>query len=134
MKNKWFLIFGIFVIVLIILAAFAMPLIHNTMAGQALGLGYGNNPGFQRPMMNGDFGHRGMMPFGNGRVGMGNYLPLGFGFMFFMFFFRLIPWAIIGLILWGVYQLGKKAGIKSTLTAAPVVAAAAPVVTPEETK
>jgi hypothetical protein len=54
--------------------------------------------------------------------------------MFFMFFFRLIPWAIIGLILWGVYHLGKKAGIKSTLTAAPVVAAAAPVVTPEETK
>jgi len=39
---------------------------------------------------------------------------------------RLIPLALFGLLLYGVYQLGKRAGVRSTTVPAPVATQAEP--------
>ena len=111
MKNKWIwallIIFGLIVVVGIIV----MPFIHNHMT-----LAYGANGAFggyggygMHPMMGGQFGDRGFGGHGMMRYGA---FPFGIGMMFIMFFVRLIPWALLGAVFYGVYQLGKKAGEK----------------------
>jgi hypothetical protein len=76
----------------------------------------GRFEGRQMPMMkNGRNFQRGFMPFGG-------FTPFGFGLMFLGGLLRLIPLALFGLLLYGVYQLGKRAGIRSAqVAAAPVV-------------
>ena len=56
---------------------------------------------------------------GRGFSRFGGFTPFGLGFMFLGGLLRLIPLALFGLLLYGVYQLGKRAGVRST-TPAPV--------------
>jgi hypothetical protein len=60
------------------------------------------------PMMGGGFG-RG---FNRG------FAPFGFGLMFLGGLLRLIPLALLGLLLYAVYQFGKRAGVRSAATVA----------------
>jgi hypothetical protein len=70
--------------------------------------------GFKGPMMqNGRNFQRGFMPFGG-------FAPFGFGFMFLGGLFHLaIPLLLFGLLLFGVYQLGRNAGIRSVQVVSP---------------
>ena len=64
---------------------------------------------------------------GRGFSRFGGFAPFGLGFMFLGGLLRLIPLALFGLLLYGVYQLGKRAGVRSAIPAAPV-----PVTAPAE--
>ena len=93
----------------------------------------GGRPGFNNrggPMM-GDrpgFDNRGG-PMMGGRSGFNRgFMPFGFGFMFIGGLLRmLVPLALLGLLLYGVYRLGKRDGLRAVpVTAVPVSAPAAP--------
>jgi hypothetical protein len=84
--------------------------------------GFENQPGqgFQHPQVPGFNGQRGPM-MGAGRGGFNRgFSPFGFGFMFLGGLLRLIPLVLFGLLLFGVYQLGKRAGMRAILAPAPV--------------
>lgn len=144
MKNIWKWILGIILILVVVAALVAVPFImRNAMAAnfslraaqqqtapganpQAPGVNPQGNGG---PMMNRNFGgfgyQRGPM-MGNGRNFGRGFPRLGFGFMFLGGLLRLIPLALLGLLLYGVYQLGKRAGMRSTTVPAPVSTQAEP--------
>ena len=91
----------------------------------------GGRPGFNNrggPMM-GDrpgFDNRGG-PMMGGRSGFNRgFMPFGFGFMFIGGFLRLIPLALLALLLFGAYQLGKRSGMRSIPAPAPVTTQPAP--------
>jgi len=93
----------------------------------------GGRPGFNNrggPMM-GDrpgFDNRGG-PMMGGRSGFNRgFMPFGFGFMFIGGLLRmLVPLVLLGLLLYGVYRLGKRDGLRAVpVTAVPVSAPAAP--------
>ena len=151
MKNIWKWILGIILVLVVVAALVAVPFVmHNYMAinfnRAAWQAAPGVNPqapGWNRgPMMRGSdnwqgpqgqtpggygFGNRKMPMMNNGRyfqrgvVPFGGMAPFGVGFMFLGGLFRLIPLVLFGLLLWGVYQLGKRAGVRSVQAAAPVV-------------
>ena len=79
---------------------------------------------FQRqpmPGMRGDFyGQPGGDRSFNHGFSNGRFSPFGLGFMFIGGFLRLIPLALFALLLFGVYQLGKRSGMRSSLAPAPV--------------
>ena len=128
MKNKWIWILLIVIGLVVVAGIVAMPFIHNYMtvaygANGAYG-GYGEYRGFgMHSMMGGQFGNRGFAGHGMMRYGA---FPFGFGMMFIMFLFRLIPWALVAAVFYGVYQLGKKAGEKKSAAPTNVDAKQAP--------
>lgn len=146
MKNIWKWILGIVIVLVVVTALVAVPIImRNTMAanfsfratqqrtapganqqapgwnGGPMMRGYDNQQGPQ-----GRFNNQRNPMMGNGRnfergfSRFGGFTPFGFGFMFLGGLLRLIPLALFGLLLYGVYQLGKRAGVRSTLSPAPV--------------
>jgi hypothetical protein len=86
------------------------------LPGQTPGRFYGYNG----PMMGGG------RNFERGFSRFGGFTPFGFGFMFLGGLLRLISLALFGLLLYGVYQLGKRAGARSTIVPAPVATQAEP--------
>jgi hypothetical protein len=145
MKNIWKWILGIILVLVVVTALVAVPFImRNTMAAnfsiqaaqQSQTAPEANPQGNGGPMMNrnfdgqrqgpGGFGNQRGPMMGNGRnfergfSRFGGFAPLGFGFMFLGGLLRLIPLALLGLLLYGVYQLGKRAGVRSTYVPAPV--------------
>ena len=148
MKKAWKWILGILVVLVVVAALVAVPLVmHNYMAvrfstassAQANGAapqanGNGWNAG---PMMRGYEGggrESWQHPQFDGRRsfmrGGDRHSRFGFGLMFIGGLLRLIPLALFDLLLYGVYQLGKRAGVRSSLAPAPI--AAAPAVASEE--
>ena len=146
MKKAWKWILGIILVLVVVAALVAVPFVmRNYMAANfsfratqqtAPGVNPqapGTNPqvpGPNRgPMMNRNFngqgqgfggfgGQRGpMMGGGRGFSRFGGFTPFGFGFMFLGGLLRLIPLALFGLLLYGVYQLGKRAGVCSAIPA-----------------
>jgi hypothetical protein len=142
MSKTWKWVLGILLVLVVVAALVAVPLVmHSYMAAnpsvlsQARGWNTGpmmrGNDGWQGqpgqnfgpgrfdnrggPMMGGERGFdRGFSRFG-GFAG-----PFGFGLMFLGGLLRLIPLALFGLLLYGVYQLGKRSGMRSTLSPAPI--------------
>ena len=95
----------------------------------------GNNNGQQGQFPGGFDGRRGpMMGGGRGFSRFGGFAPFGLGFMFLGGLLRLIPLALFGLLLYGVYQLGKRSGMRSTLSPAPVSTQPAPPAAASEEK
>lgn len=163
MKNIWKWILGIVLVLVVIAALVAVPFfMRNYMAANFIRPNAQNtvpsapanpanpaNPGFNNgPRMRG-FGQQGRVPNGfngfngpmmrGGRNFQRGFMPFGFGFMFFGGLLRLaVPLLLLGLLLFGVYQLGKNAGIRSVQVAAvpvatPVVPAEPPVADENET-
>lgn len=123
MKTIWKWVLGITIGLLVV--AIAVPLImHGVMANYGFGMG-GIQNGWQHPSVpgfNGEFGGRDFHHNGMHR-GFGNYGPMSYGFMFFGGLMRLVPLALLALLVLGAYQLGKKSGIKSNTVPATVPAA-----------
>lgn len=107
MKNKWIWIVLIVIAIIVVLGVAVMPFVHSYVYTQNGAAGFDND--WQGHHMFGSFGRHGFGGMGMMRFG---FFPFGFGMMFLMLFFRLIPWALLGLAVWGVYQLGKRAGSK----------------------
>ena len=140
MKNAWKWILGILIILVIVAALVAVPIVmRNYMlartpnnAANALPQGRGWNmmPGYGTRQGQGGFSGRSgpMMGVGRGfnRSFGGGFSPFGFGFMFLGGFLRLIPWILLALLFWGVYQLGRRSGLRSSQAPAPVEAAQTP--------
>jgi hypothetical protein len=155
MKKAWKWILGILLVLVVVAALVAVPFVmrnymtanFSSLATQQTAPGAnqqapGTNPqapGWNRgPTMNRNFdgqrqgpggfgGQRNpMMGGGRGFSHFGGFTPFGYGFMFLGGLLRLIPLALFGLLLYGVYQLGKRAGIRSV----QVTASAAPQVEP----
>jgi hypothetical protein len=86
--------------------------------------------GGQRQWFGGFDDRRGPMMGGGRGFGFprfGGYAPFGFGFIFLGGFLHLlVPLVLLGLLIFGVYQLGKRAGVRSTLSPAPVSTQPAP--------
>jgi hypothetical protein len=109
---------------------------NNGNNGGPMMRGYNGGPmmrggnGFQRqpmPGMRGGFGFQPGQERGFNRGFSNNrFSPFGFGFMFIGGFLRLIPLALFALLLFGVYQLGKRSGLRSTQAPAPVATQPAP--------
>lgn len=146
MNRIWKWIIGILIVV-VVAALLAVPFtmhrfaLFNNFAGnlpQERGWysspmmpGWNNGPrlddgdGWRHPMMpgwQGDFNYRRSPMFGGGFTFNRGF---GFGFLFLGWIFRLIPIALFGLLIFGAYQLGKRAGRHSTPPQAPVEAAPA---------
>lgn len=146
MKKAWKWILGILVVLVVVAALVAVPLVmHNYMAlrfsttnsAQANGTAPQANGWNDGPMMRGYEGggrENWQHPQFDGRRsfmrGGDRFGRFGFGLMFIGGFLRLIPLALFGLLLYGVYQLGRRAGVRSSLAPAPI--AAAPAVASEE--
>lgn len=150
---KW--IVGIVVVVLILAALVAIPfamrgyMLANGTSAALPNYGQGRNGG---PMMGGNNGWQhpqvpGYNDRNGGRMGgrqefnrgFGGRSPrFGFGFMFLSGILRLIPLALFGLLLYGVYQLGKRSGkhvapvVVPAQAVAPVANEPAAAVTPDE--
>jgi hypothetical protein len=161
MKNIWKWILGIILVLVVVGALVAVPFImRNYMAANFARPNVQNavpstpanpanpaNPGFNNgPRMRG-FGPQGRVPNGfngfrgpmmqDGRNFRRGFAPFGFGFMFLGGFLHLaIPLLFLGFLLFGAYQLGKNAGIRSVQAPAPVAAPVEPPAvdeTPDET-
>ena len=126
MKNKWiWIILVVFLVLFVAVVAFWF-VGHNYMAFH-MGQGGDFSQFQQRPFFGNENFHRGMQ--GYSRPGMFGFF--GIGMFFVMFLLRLIPWVVLGLLFWGVYTLGKRAGERSNtvITSAPQTSAEP--VTPE---
>ena len=164
MKKAWKWILGIIIVLVVVAALIAVPFVmRNYMATNfsfratqqtapgATPQAPGANPqapnGFRGPMMRGNNnGQQGQFPGGfDGRRGpmmgsgrgfsyFGGFAPFGFGFMFLGGLLRLIPLLLLGLLLYGVYQLGKRAGVRSTYVPTPVSPQPAPPTATSEEK
>jgi hypothetical protein len=141
---KWIL--GILLVVVIVAALVAVPFaMHSNMLARA---SFNNQPQLQAqrgwnngPMMGGNQrGDNGLQGRAQGRfenrggpmMGDGfrrGFAPFGFGLMFFGGLLRLIPLVLFGLLLYAVYQLGKRAGMRKIPAAVPAPAAPEPPVT-----
>lgn len=123
MKTFWKWLLGI-TIVLILVAVIVVPFImHSYMSFYGFGgpaaLGNGQN-GWQHPSVpgfNGDFDGRNFR-HGGMHGGFGEFGMMPFGFMFLGGILRLLPLVLLGLLVFGVYQLGKKAGSRSVTASA----------------
>jgi hypothetical protein len=115
MKKVWKWILGILIVLVILAVLFALAfMFHNAFSR---GISFREIP--QSRVWNGP-----MMGGGDGwhRPGMGvrGFMPFG---MFFAFFGGLIPLALLGLLVYGAYRLGKKrANIAMAVPAAPAPA------------
>jgi hypothetical protein len=139
MKKIWKWIIGILIVLVVVAGLVAVPLImQRTMLARVtpknLSAQRGwkgpnapqldnqkNEPGLDNrrgnPMLSGQRGWGGRMPFG----------MFGMGFMLIGMFFRvMLPLVLFGLLLFGVYQLGKRSGTRSTLKPAPAATQVAP--------
>jgi hypothetical protein len=135
MKNIWKWILGIVVVLVVVAGLVGMAfVVHNRMAAAMAQRLAPNSQKWNGPAApDGDprrivpprmgprmgfrgFGHDGFRGFGRG--GFGGFGPFAMGGMFFGMLGRLLPIAILVLLLYGAYQLGKKN--------VPVVVAAAP--------
>jgi hypothetical protein len=143
MKNIWKWILGIVLILAVVAALVAVPFfMRNYMATNfrqptlqnttPANPGFNNGPQMRGPNQQGQLpgrfnGFNGPMMRG-GRNFQRGFMPFGFGFMLFGGILRLvIPLLLLGLLLFGAYQLGKNAGIRSVqVAAAPVALPAAP--------
>ena len=147
MKNIWKWVLGILIVLVIVAAVVAVPLVMRSYMAARIpasttntlpqGRGFnGNGNGWNMMPRNGNqqgqggFNGRGgpMMGGGQGfnrgfRGGM--FSPFGFGFMFLGGFLRLIPWVLLALLVWGVYQLGRRSGLRANQVAAPAARPAA---------
>jgi hypothetical protein len=147
MKNTWKWILGIILVLVVVAALVAVPFVmRNYMAANFNQPSVRNttpanpqNPGFNNgPMMRG-FNQQGRGPngfrgpmMGGGRNFQRGFMPFGFGLMFLGGLFHLaIPLLLLGLLLFGVYQLGKSTGIRSVQVVTPVAAPAEPPATKE---
>lgn len=145
MSKVWKWVLGILIVVLVVGALVAIPFVmRNYMAAynpQATlpqnGVPFGGPMmrGFNwygHPMMRGgygDFDDRRMPMFGGG---FGFRRDFGFGFLFLGWFFRLIPLALLVLVIFGVYQLGKRSGMRSNQFSSPAAPPPAAPVEPEQ--
>ena len=108
---------------------------NNGGNAQALPAMPGSN-GWQHPAIQserGNFGGRNMggeHMLSRGYRFDGRFMPFGFGIGFMLLggLLRLLPLALFGLLLYGMYQLGKRSGLRTT--AANTVATPISVVTP----
>ena len=149
MKTAWKWILGIIIVLVIVAAVVAVPFVmRNYMAARLPATAANALPQGQGPNGNG----WNMMPKNGGRQGLGQgqsgfdgrggpmmgggqafnrgfnggrFSPFGFGFMFLGGLMRLIPLILLGLLIWGVYQLGRRSGLRSNQV--PVTVSAAPV-------
>lgn len=129
---KWFL--GILAVVLVVGALVAVPLVmRNVMfaRGQQVAIQQQDRPGrgagawqdddgWQRP----GFGRMGPGMMGRGGFSGygGGFPPFGMGFMMVGMFFRgLLPLALLGLLVWWVYGLGKRSSMPVAAVPAPPV-------------
>lgn len=162
MKKVWKWILGIILVLVVVAALVAVPFVmRNYMAANfnraAQQTAPGANPQapgwFRGPMMRGNAGpqgQQGQIPgrfdgyrgpmmgggrnFERGFSHFGGFTPFGFGLMFLGGLLRLIPLALFGLLLYGVYLLGKRAGVRSNLNPAPVSTQPAPPAAASEEK
>lgn len=116
---KWFL--GILLVLVIVagvvLAAFFLR--HGFIGGYEA-RGFGRLPDWDMPMMNGRGFHQ---PGGRGFYPMGGhgFFPLGGGLMFLGIGLAwLLPLALFGLLVYGIYAIGKQAGSHAMSSPAPV--------------
>ena len=156
MKKTWKWIIGILIIVVVVAALVTVPMVmrsrmfSNNAAVTAQNQGSNTAPAapvnpnqlgpggrnWQRPRMQGNwdqFGGRQGEGRNFNRGMMGNrFMPFGFGFMAIAGLLRLIPLVLFGALLYGMYWLGRRSGLRSqTVVAAPQpVTVAAPVVEP----
>ncbi len=140
MKNIWKWVLGSILVLVVVGALAAIPFVwHNSMAtnarnpmapeanpqapwnGGPLRSGYADPRG-QPP---GRFDGRRMPMMDNGRSFQRGFVPFGPSFFFLGGLLRLIPLAFFGLLLYGAYQLGKRAGMRSAQAAAASVEAPA---------
>ncbi|MEI7849499.1 MAG: hypothetical protein WCK35_27120 [Chloroflexota bacterium] len=142
MSKTWKWILGILIVVIVVAAIISIPLVmrsymvaNNGGNTQALPSMPGQN-GWQHPAIQdqrGNFDGRSMgggrMFNRDGRFG-GRFMPFGFGIGFMLLggLLRLLPLALFGLLLYGMYQLGKRSGLRTTAT--NTVATPVPVVAP----
>jgi hypothetical protein len=164
MKKAWKWILGIILVLVVVGALVAVPFVmRNYMAVNFNRVTQQTAPGtnsqapgwFHGPMMRGNGnadpqGQQGQIPgrlderrgpmmgggrgFERGFSHFGGFAPFGLGFMFLGGLLRLIPLALFGLLLYGVYQLGKRSGVRSTLSPAPVSTEPAPSAAASEEK
>jgi hypothetical protein len=117
MKKVWKWILGIIIVLVVLAVLFALAFMFHNGFGRSIsfrefpqsrvwnGPMMGGGDGWHRPGM----GVRGFMPFG----------------MVFAFLGGLIPLALLGLLVYGAYRLGKKrANIAMAIPAAPAPVAA----------
>lgn len=151
MKKIWKWVLGILLVVVVVGALVAVPfvmrsyMLANTTsnAGQTVPawnggpMMGGNQGGWQHPQVpgyNGQFDNR------SGRRGgferdfgsFNRFSPFGFGFMFLGGLLRLIPLALFGLLLYGVYWLGRRSGLRTAQAPAPLPVQPAPIARPVE--
>ena len=124
MKKVWKWVLGIVIVLLVVAALVAVPfamrrfMLTNTAANslpQARGWNggpmlRGNDGQFPQYRGGGNFGNRRMPMFGGGP---GFRRGFGMGFFFFGWILRLIGLALIVLLIFGIYQLGKRSGMRS---------------------
>ena len=148
MKKAWKWIIGILIVLLVVTALVAVPFAMRSYMSTGVAVNNPNKQQIQQPpqqqqapqgfnggpmMGRGNFSgdNQGRAPSEfNGRGGpmMGGgfnrgfnrgFAPFGFGMMFIGGLLRLIPLALLGLLLFGVYQLGKRAGLRAAPATAP---------------
>src|SRR5512140_3303052 len=133
MNKVWKWVLGIVIVLLVVAAIVTVPfamrrfMLTNT-AANSLPQSRGWNGG---PMLRGNDGqfpqYRGGGNFGNRRMPMfggGPGFRRGFGIVLFFFswILRLIVLALIVLLIFGIYQLGKRSGMRSVQVQAPPMA------------
>jgi len=144
MKKAWKWILGVLLVVVVAAALVGVSLVvGNRMFARA---NFNNQSQLQPqqglnngPMMGGNqrggYGLQGRAPGGfenRGGPMMGGgfrrgFAPFGFGLMFIGGLLRLIPLALFGLLLYAVYQFGKRAGLRAAPVAVTAPASPAPV-------
>ena len=131
MKNIWKWILGIFIILIVAVGLFGLGFVfvqHRQMMTNVAQSGV-PHPQMERGSMRGGFPGGRMLPRNGPMMGMrgmdrgGRFFP---GSMLFGMFGRLIPLALLGLLLYGAYRLGKK---QNAPVVVPVTPAAPPAVT-----
>jgi len=143
MKKAWKWILGIVIVLVVVATLVAVPFAmrsymvanYGTNALPQGSFRFGGpmmrgNEGWQHPQVPGYNGNFYNMPYGQRGFDRGfsfntRFSPFGFGFIFLGGLLRLIPLALFGLLLYGIYQLGKRSGMRAH--AAPVQAVAAEV-------
>jgi hypothetical protein len=147
MTKVWKWILGILVVLLVVAVPVAVyrSIAVNNEAGnltQQSQSGNWNGPmmrGFDRNDQNGGFQRQGPGGYGDkdfyrqGMMGGRGFAHMGSGFfafspmmMVFGGLLRLAGLVLFGLLLYGIYVLGKRAGARSTLAPAPVATQPAP--------
>lgn len=140
MKNIWKWVVGILLVLVVAAGLFGLGFIHSTMRNARMitidrpqssvpnpQTWRGPIPGRRFPGTSGDrmmFPERGpMMAMRGFDRGHGFFMP---GLMFFGMFGRLIPLALLLLVVYGAYRLGKGRSAPGVVPVAPAPPAAAP--------